>query len=79
MLRQIKIFLNSLEPYNLKGYKDKSNKKVSVKSLKFLIRITISIVENYQKSSMELVLFNSFHSEYCRVYLLVFIFPHHLH
>lgn len=44
----------------------------------FLIRITISIVENYQKSSMELVLFNSFHSEYCRVYLLVFIFPHHL-
>lgn len=44
----------------------------------FLIRITIFIVENYQKSSMELVLFNPFHSEYCRGYSLVLIFPHHL-
>jgi hypothetical protein len=33
MLRQIKSFLNSLEPYNLKGYRDESNRKVSVKSL----------------------------------------------
>jgi len=37
MLRQIKSFLNSLEPYNLKGYKDKINKKVSVKSLNHVL------------------------------------------